>query len=206
VIFDRRPFYLIGGAVAALFVLGVYFFVPRVTPEQRVQEQLVVLAKEPWVRVRVEDVQYRGAGQPDQALVRGQRLDTGTPVLVHFLARSPYTSPAAMRHLAELGLAGCDAEVLMLPRSIAHEPYRSQFDAGATHVGVAFFAGVPEPEPGSAPAGAAAASTEGAAQSGGATEAPPEAGAPPTEGGQPPEAPPPAPETPPYVPDAATHG
>lgn len=154
-IFDRRPFYLIGAVVAALVVVGVYVFAPRVTPEQRVQEQMSVLAKEPWIRVRVQDVQYVGAGQPDQVLVRGQRLDTGTPILVHFVAKSPYTSPAAMRHVSERGLAGCDAEVLMLPRSLAHEPFRSQFDPKATHVGVAIFAGLPAPPAGAVPAAGA---------------------------------------------------
>jgi hypothetical protein len=60
-IFDRRPFYLIGGVVALLLVIAVYFLTPRVTPEQRVREQLAVVAAEPWVRVQVENVQYVGS-------------------------------------------------------------------------------------------------------------------------------------------------
>jgi hypothetical protein len=36
------------------------------------------------------------------------------------------------------------ADVLMLPLSITHQPYRSQFKPTATHVGVALFAALPE--------------------------------------------------------------
>jgi hypothetical protein len=40
----------------------------------------------------------------------------------------------------------------MLPRSITFEPYRSQFDAQATHAGVALFAGFVTPPPPVTPA------------------------------------------------------
>jgi hypothetical protein len=143
VIFNRRPFYLIGlGAVVAIAAI-LYFGLPRVTPEQRAQEQVSIVAQEPWVQVRVDDVQYVGSGAPEQVLVRGVRLDSQAPVVIDFAAKGPYTAPSTLQRLTEASLAGRIADVKMLPRSMTHEPYRSQFDAGATHVGVAFFAGLP---------------------------------------------------------------
>jgi len=143
VIFNRRPFYLIGLGAAVAIAAILYFGLPRVTPEQRAQEQVSIVAQEPWVQVRVDDVQYVGSSAPEQVLVRGVRLDSQAPVVIDFAAKGPYTAPSTLQRLTEASLAGRIADVKMLPRSMTHEPYRSQFDAGATHVGVAFFAGLP---------------------------------------------------------------
>ena len=143
-IFDRSRYYWIALAVAVLIGLGVYFSIPRVTPQQRVREQVALLATEPWVRVRVDDVRYVGAGEPEQALLRGVRLDTGAPVAVDYTVSSPYSASGAMRQLLEKALPGTVAEVLMIPRALAQEPYRSELQTGATHVGVTLFAGLPQ--------------------------------------------------------------
>lgn len=179
-IFDRRRIYLIGAAVALLVLVLIYFTRPQITPEQRVREQLALLAHEPWTMLRVQNVQFVGAGEPEQVLVHGVRLDNGTPLVVGFLARSPYTSPATMHRLGEQNLEGRVSEVLLLPRSLAQEPYRSQFQAAATHVGVGFFAGLPEwtakfkrEAPGSAPEGATGTPGGGAVAPGDSSAAPP---------------------------------
>jgi hypothetical protein len=140
-IFDRRPFYLIGGAVALLLVIAVYFLTPRVTPEQRVREQLAVVAAEPWVRVQVESVQYVGNVQnPSRVLVRARRAADGSPIVVQFVADSPYTSASALRRLTEGPLEGRDADIKMIPTPIVQEKFRGAFLAEATHAGVAIFA------------------------------------------------------------------
>lgn len=140
-IFDRRPIYLIGGAIALIVVVAVYFLTPRVTPEVRVREQLAVVASEPWVRVQVEDIQYVGSAQdPSQVLVRARRAVDGSPILVQFVANSPYTSTSALRLLTESPLEGREADVKMVPRSIVQEKYRGAFQSDATHAGVAIFA------------------------------------------------------------------
>ena len=147
-IFDRSRYYWIALAVAAVIAAGLYFTIPRVTPQQRVGEQLALLASEPWIPVRVEDVRYVGAGEPEKALLRGVRLDTGAPVAVDYTVASPYTASGAMQQLLEKALPGTVAEVLMIPRALAREPYRSELQPGATHVGVTLFVGLPEqPEP-----------------------------------------------------------
>ena len=143
-IFDRRRIYLIGAAVALLVLVLIYFARPQITPEQRVREQLALLVHEPWTLVRIQEVQFVGTGGPEQVLLRGVRLDSGAPLVVGFIAQSPYTSPATMQRLREQNLPGRVSEVLLLPRSMAEEPFRSQFQAAATHVGVGFFAGLPE--------------------------------------------------------------
>lgn len=143
-LFDRRPFYLIGGAAGLVFAGILFLVLPKITPEARVQEQLALLANEPWTPIRIDQVQY-GDAAAEQAVVRGVRLDTNAPVRVHFIGKSPYTSPSAMKRLTERPLDGQRAEVLMLPRSITFEPFRSQFDPAATHAGVALFAGFVEP-------------------------------------------------------------
>ena len=143
-LFDRRPFYLIGSAAGLVFAAILYFAVPKITPERRVHEQLALLAREPWTHVRIDGVQYLGSGAPDQAIVSGVRLDTNAPVRIEFIAKSPYTSPSAMKRLTERALEGQVADILMLPRSITFEPYRSQFQPVATHAGVAVFAGFPQ--------------------------------------------------------------
>ncbi len=143
-IFDRRRLYIIGAAVALLVLLLIFYTRPRITPEQRVSEQLALLSHEPWTLVRIEDVQVTNAGNPELVILRGVRLDTGASVVVDFLGRSPYTSPATMQRLREQNLVGRVSEMLLVPLSLAEEPYRSQSQAGATHVGVGFFAGLPE--------------------------------------------------------------
>lgn len=150
--FDRRPFYLIGGAAGLVLAAILFLALPKITPEARVQEQLALLAKEPWTRIRIDEVQYAGSGGAEQAVVRGVRLDTQAPVRVQFIGKSPYTSPSAMKRLTERPLDGQTAEVMMLPRSITFEPFRSQFDAQATHAGVALFAGFVAPPPPVTPA------------------------------------------------------
>lgn len=142
---DRRPFWLLGGAVGLLIVAYFVFFTPRLTPEARVQEQLAILAREPWTQVRIERVDFIGGREhPEQVVLRAQRLADGSPVVVQFIARSPYTAATAVTRLTEQPLAGRTAEVLMLPRSLAWAPYRDEFQAQATHVGVALFAGFPD--------------------------------------------------------------
>jgi hypothetical protein len=49
-----------------------------------------------------------------------------------------------MRRLTEQPLEGRTVEVLMLPRSLTHPPYQQQFQAQASHAGVALFAGFAE--------------------------------------------------------------
>jgi len=140
-IFDRRPYYLIAFGAVLLVAAVAYFTLPRVTAEQRVQEQLAIVAQEPWVRVQVQAVEPSGT---DQVLVDGVRLDTGMPVRIDFVAKAPYTSAATMRAVQGDQLVGQIVEVKMLPLSLAQEPYRSQHRPGTSHVGVALFAGVPE--------------------------------------------------------------
>src|SRR5262245_59272098 len=45
-LFNRRPFYLIAAAACLLFGLMFYVLMPKVTPEQRVKEQLSLLRRE----------------------------------------------------------------------------------------------------------------------------------------------------------------
>jgi len=140
-IFDRRPIYLIGGALAVVIVMVVWFLTPRVTPEMRVREQLAVVASEPWVRVRIQAVQYVGSVQsPSQVLVHARRAADGSPIMVQFVANSPYTSTSALRMLTESPLEGREADIKMVPRSIVNEKYRDAFQGDATHAGVAIFA------------------------------------------------------------------
>jgi hypothetical protein len=161
-LFDRRPFYLIAGAASLVFGLLFYVLAPKVTPEQRVKEQLALLVRQPWTHVRVDAVERSGSGPTDKAIVRGVRLDTNTPVCIEFIGKNPYTSPSAMQRLGERSFEGQVAEVLMLPRSLTTEPFRSQFQSAATHAGVALFAGFPDrpapPVPGATPAAAGAMS------------------------------------------------
>ncbi len=140
-IFDRRPIYLISGVIALAIVIAVWFLTPRVTPELRVQEQLAVVASEPWVRVQVEDVQFVGSAEnPTQVLVRARRAADQSPILVQFVANSPYTSSSALRRLTGAPLHGREADIKMVPRSIVQEKFRGAFQGDATHAGVAIFA------------------------------------------------------------------
>jgi hypothetical protein len=143
-IFDRRPFYLIAAAVGMVLFVVLWFAVPRISPERRVRDQLALVSRQPWTQVQIDRVEFTGSGEPGQALLRGVRLDSGAPVRIQFIGESPYTADSAMKYLTERGLDGEVADVLMLPRSIACEPYRSQFQPDATHVGIAVFARVPE--------------------------------------------------------------
>jgi hypothetical protein len=145
VLFDRRPFYLIGGGAGLVLALILWFALPRVTAAEKVQEQLAILSREPWTEVEVQGVEYGGGSDPQEAVLRGVRRDTNLPVRIHFVAKSPYTSPDALKRLSERPLDGQVAEVLMLPRSLTLEPYRSEFKSDATHAGVALFAGFPTP-------------------------------------------------------------
>ncbi len=143
-IFDRRRIYLIGAVLSLLVLVLVYATRPQISPDQRVREQVAMLAHEPWTLVRIQDEQFVGTSEPDQVILRAVRLDTGEPITVGFLSRSPYTSPATMQRLREQELAGRVGEALLLPLPMAEEPYRSEFKQGVTHVGVVFFAGLPE--------------------------------------------------------------
>ena len=139
-IIDRRPIYLIGSALGLLIVGFFLIASPKVTPEKRVREQLLLLAREPWVPIQVQHVEVAG----EHVLVHAVRQVDGTKVVIEFVAKSPYTSPSAMHRLVEQPLEGRRCEVQMLPRSLAYEPYRQAFEGGATHVGVSFFAGFPD--------------------------------------------------------------
>jgi hypothetical protein len=144
-LFNRRPFYLIAAAAGVVLVAILWFAVPRVEPERRVHEQLALLSREPWTEVLIERVEYRGATQPvTNVVLHGVRLDTNRPVQVQFIGESPYTAGSAMKYLSDHALDGATADVLMLPRSIAWEPYRSRFEPTTTHVGVAVYAGLAE--------------------------------------------------------------
>lgn len=157
-IYDRSRYYFIAFGAAFLVVLVLYIANPRVTAEQRVQEQLAILASMPWTQIQVDDVQSVG----QQVLVRGRRLKDGKPVLIGFLGSTPYTSPATIQSLTEKPIAGLTADVVMLPRSLAYLPYRSQADPTATHVGVALYADVPERADTATPTPLESGSMEGA--------------------------------------------
>ena len=144
-IIDRRPIYLVGSALG-LLIIGFFLIAsPKVTPEQRVREQLSLLAREPWVPIQVQRVEVAGAPKsPEHVLVRAVRQADGSAVVIEFVATSPYTSPSAIQRLVEQPLEGRKCDVQMLPRSLTYLPYRQAFEGGATHVGVSFFAGFPD--------------------------------------------------------------
>jgi len=139
----RWPFYLVGGGLGLLVVVFL-IVAPKRSAADKVQDQVAVLARDPWVIIQVQRLDVIGPRtDPAQVLVHGVRPD-GSPVAVHFVARSPYTSPTAMRRLVDQPLEGRRAEIIMLPRSMVLEPFRSAFDPNATHAGVALFAGFPD--------------------------------------------------------------
>lgn len=138
-IMDRRPYYIVG-AILGVGIIALFWFGPRTTPEERVANDVAVLAKEPWDVVHVQAVQTIGSEQaPSAAYVHGWRPD-GRAVTVHFVAGSPYSSPTAIRRLQETAVEGREAEILMVPRPLVHPKYIGQYDANATHAGIAFYA------------------------------------------------------------------
>ncbi len=147
-IFDRRPYYL-AGLLIGLGVAAFIWFGPKTTPEQRVTQDVAILAQEPWDSVRVVDIVYEGpASAPSDVLLHGVRPN-GTPVLVHFAADSPYTARTAVQRLLAQDLDRM-AEILMVPRSLVQSHYRDRFRPNATHAGIAYYAGAPlmnEPTP-----------------------------------------------------------
>jgi len=139
-LFDRRPYYVVG-FFAGLLLVAFIWFSPKTTPEQKVAKDVAILAKEPWDSVRVMDIRFEGpAEKPTDVFVRGQRPN-GTPVLVQFAADSPYTARSAVNKLR-----GQDpdhmAEILMIPRSLVLSSFRERFRRDATHAGIAYFGGV----------------------------------------------------------------
>ncbi len=149
-IFDRRPYYL-AGLIIGLGVAAFIWFGPKTTPEQRVTQDVAILAQEPWDSVRVVDIVFEGpASEPSDVLLHGVRPN-GTPVLVHFAADSPYTARTAVHRLLAQDLDRM-AEILMVPRSLVQSPFRDRFRPNATHAGIAYYAGAP-PVDESTPAG-----------------------------------------------------
>jgi hypothetical protein len=147
---DRRRYYWIGLGGGALLMLALWLLpkfglVPAQTAEQRVAEDIAILAQEPWDSVHVMTVDIQGpAANPTDAILRGVRPN-GTPVLVHFAADSPYSSPTAVQRLADAPPEDLDAEVLMVPRSMVQARFRDRFRENATHVGIAIYTGSPPP-------------------------------------------------------------
>lgn len=139
-LFDRRPYYVVG-FLAGLLLVAFIWFSPKTTPEQKVTQDVAILAKEPWDSVRVMDIRFEGPlDRPTDVFVRGERPN-GTPVLVQFAPDSPYTAPSAVAKLR-----GEDrdhvAEILMIPRSLVLSEFRDRFRRDATHAGIAYFGGV----------------------------------------------------------------
>jgi hypothetical protein len=139
-LFDRRPYYVVGFAAGLLLVVLIWLS-PKTTPEQQVTKDIAILAKEPWDSVRVQDIRFEGpANRPTNVFVHGHRPN-GTPVLVQFAPDSPYTAQSAVAKLR-----GEDrdhvAEILMIPRSLVLSEFRDRFRRDATHAGIAYFGGV----------------------------------------------------------------
>lgn len=141
----RRHIWAIGLAIGVLVIL-FFLLGPKTTVEQRIAENVAILAREPWHTIHVQRIAFRGPQHdPTDAFVYGARPD-GTPVVVQFVDGSPYTSATAMRRLSEDPLAGRTAEFVLIPRSLVHKSQQDRFDATATHAGIALFAGVTEAE------------------------------------------------------------
>ena len=140
-LYDRRPFYAVGLLLGLGLMLFIWFAAPKPTPEQRVVEDVAILAREPWDSVRVVDIVFEGAAEhPSDVVVRGNRPN-GRPVVVHFAADSPYTARTAVERLRAQDPDHV-AEILMVPRSLVQREFRDRFRADATHAGIAYFAGV----------------------------------------------------------------
>ena len=138
---DRRPFWFvglgIGVLIAAFFLLG-----PKRSADQRVAEDVAVLAREPWHVIHVSHVDFRGSTQNARDIfVHGARPD-GTPVVVQFAEGCPYTSSTAIRRLSEQSIEGQTSEFLLVPRSMVDKSWMYRFDERATHAGIALYAGI----------------------------------------------------------------
>jgi hypothetical protein len=140
-LWNRRRIWAIGLALGVLIV-AFFLFGPRMTVEQRIAEEVAILAREPWQHIHVQQVDFEGSPQdPRDVTVYGARPD-GTPVIIEFAEGSPYTSSTAMRRLAEKPLAGSTVEFLLMPRSMVNKAYRDRYESNVTHAGIALFAGV----------------------------------------------------------------
>jgi len=138
---NRRRIWAIGLALGALLVV-FFLFGPKKTSEQRIAEEVAILAREPWSPIHIQRVDFNGSRlDPRDVFVYGARPD-GTPVVVQFAEGCPYTSNTAMRRLSEKPLAGTTAEFLLLPRSMVDKNWRDRFEDNVTHVGIALFAGI----------------------------------------------------------------
>ena len=137
----RRHIWAIGLSIGVLIV--IFFLVgPKKSTEERIAEDVAIVAREPWHTIHIQRVAFRGPQTaPTDAFVYGARPD-GTPVIVQFVEGSPYTSRTAMRRLAEQQAGGMTAEFLVIPRSLVHELWRDGLDASSTHAGIALFVGV----------------------------------------------------------------
>jgi len=137
----RRHIWAIGLAIGVLVVI-FFLLGPRKTAEERIAEDVAILAREPWHTVLVERVAFRGSDHaPTDVFLYGARPD-GTPLVVQFVDGSPYTSSTAMRRISEHPLAGMTLELLLVPRSLVHKSQRDRIDVNATHAGIALFTGV----------------------------------------------------------------
>jgi hypothetical protein len=140
-LWNRRRIWAIGLALG-LLVVAFFLFGPKMTVEQRIAEEVAILAREPWQHIHVQQVDFEGSRQdPSDVFVYGARPD-GTPVIIEFAEGSPYTSPTAMRRLAEKPLAGSTVEFVLMPRSMVESRYRDRYEPNVTHAGIALFAGI----------------------------------------------------------------
>jgi hypothetical protein len=169
---DRRPFWFVGLGIGILLV--VFFLTgPKKSADQRVAEDVAILAREPWHAIHVSHVDFRGSSQnPSDVFVYGARPD-GTPVVVQFAEGCPYTSATAMRRLSEQSLAGRTSEFLLVARSMVEASWKQRFDEKATHAGIAMFAGIvapPESEVDAMDATPASTHEEDSSQAGNSTD------------------------------------
>jgi hypothetical protein len=139
-IVDRRPYYL-AGLVIGIGIIALLWFAPKEAPEALVREDVAILAKDPWDVIQVQRVEIVGPPDaPSAAYLYGSRPD-GQPVSVHFVGNSPYSAPTAIRRLQEAQV-GQVAEVLMVARPMVHKEFVEQYDASASHAGIAVFLGL----------------------------------------------------------------
>jgi hypothetical protein len=137
----RRHIWAIGLLIGVLVVI-FFLFGPKKSAEQRIAEDVAILAREPWHTVHVQRVAFRGSElAPTDVFLHGARPD-GTPLVVQFVHGSPYTSSTAIQRISERPLAGMTVELLLIPRSLVHKTQRDRIDADATHAGIALFSGV----------------------------------------------------------------
>lgn len=138
---DRRPFWWVGIGIGVL-IAAFFLFGPKRSADQRVAEDVAILAREPWHPIHVSHVDFRGSAQNAQdVFVHGARPN-GTPVVVQFAEGCPYTSSTAIRRLSENSLEGQTSEFLLVPLSMVDKSWSHRFDARATHAGIALFAGI----------------------------------------------------------------